>query len=316
MSERPLISVLLCTVRDSHAYIEQPEWHTLGKVVEDLSQQTFKDFELIIVDGISERQSDNWQFAEVATTRVPPRETLWTRNKKVAISTYRNTGIALARGELIVNLDDCCELPPNYLEAFARAWTQHGVALAALWPESGDSRPAGVVQAPGYVFGFGSYPLELALKLNGYDEAYDGGQGLEDVDWSTRCFQAGLKQGLFHIEGFRIHPQSAHDMRAIDVEQPLAKCCNLAYYTQRIQHPVTVANVKSLYRSPVRLESLVGPCHLLRDESLCGYHNDGRGCPYLNRDWVRQRSALQEEFLQHENWPVVSLREEREKAGR
>jgi glycosyltransferase involved in cell wall biosynthesis len=314
---RPLISVLLCTVRDGQGYIEHPEWHTLEKVVEDLSLQTFKDFELIIIDGVGERQNDDWQRAEVPVIKVPPRHTLWTHNKKVAISTYRNTGLALARGELVVNLDDCCELPPTYLGVFARAWQKHGVCLAMTWPESGDCRPPGVVQVPGAVFGFGSYPLAAALKLNGYDEAYDGGQGLEDVDWSTRLFKLGVKQALFRIPGFKIHAQSAHSPKAIDVADPLAKCCNLAYHTQRMTRDVLVANVESLYNDTAWLERLIGPCRLLQEGTLCGYHGDGRACPYLNLGWVDKRSVLQRQFLEEpENWPIVNLREERKLAGR
>lgn len=36
----------MITVRPDAAYLEHPEWHVLGKVVEDLNKQTFKDFEL------------------------------------------------------------------------------------------------------------------------------------------------------------------------------------------------------------------------------------------------------------------------------
>jgi glycosyltransferase involved in cell wall biosynthesis len=145
----PKITVLLCTVRPDQGYIEHPEWHVIGKVVEDLSKQTFTDFELVVVDGLYQRDHVAWKPAAVGgaylwphdetaavvgewhildgfqLTWLPPKPNLWVRNKKVAISTYRNTGIAAARGELIVNLDDCCELPPDYLEHFWSAWSRH-----------------------------------------------------------------------------------------------------------------------------------------------------------------------------------------------
>lgn len=133
MNKLPKISVLLCTARPPQSYIEHPEWDCLGKIVDDLSKQTFKDFELIIVDGLhAHREAPK---ADFPIYHIPPRETLWTRNKKVAICAYRNTGLAIARGELVVNLDDCCELGPEHLACYWRAWSVHNICLAACWPE-------------------------------------------------------------------------------------------------------------------------------------------------------------------------------------
>jgi len=306
MSASPKISVLLCTVRGDGAYTEHPEWDVLGKVAADLEAQTFRDFELVVVDGLCLHRDAHPQTPFRAQF-LPPHQSFWVQHRKVAISAYRNTGIAAAKGELIVNLDDCCELPPNYLELFWRAWHTYGVCLAATWPGQGDSRPRGLVQphlvttscgkqelrpAPG-VYGFGSYPREAALRLNGYDEAYDGSQGLEDCDWSTRLTGAGVPMALEAFDGFKIHAQSRHDPRAVDTEHPLAKCCNQAWWLEREALCVRVANQGSSYGLQGRL---VGPCHMLRGE-MCGYHGGAHRCAYYAEGFATALTELAKEYL-------------------
>lgn len=296
----PLITVLLITVRGKGAYTEHPEWHAVGKVIEDLNQQTFKDFELIVVTPLPD---DSEVGAKFPISVIPPRSNVWTDNRKVAICTQRNTGIAAARGELIVNLDDCCVLPPEYLAVFAHGW-KHGICAAATWPKRLDWRRPQIVDRPGMVFGFGSYPRQAALELNGYDEAYDGAQGLEDADWSTRLFNLGVKTALVDIPGFDILPQSGHDPRAVDTTESIVKCCNAAWQTQRVWRQVRRANVPDVY-TPEALERLVpGPCHYRRSDDVCLHHN--MPCAYVGRAWLDKRHELVEQWMK--NPPTFDLR--------
>lgn len=279
------VSLLLCTVRPStNAYLEHPDWHPIGKVIEFLDDQTFNGFELVVVDGLyHERRDEVAKLAETASFRivhVPPRQScIWVQKKMVAISAYRNTGIVYASGELIANLDDCCVLPRNYVETIWEGWRQYGVAVAMTWPHREDSRTPGLVQYAGQVFGFGSFPRELALQLNGYDESFDGAQGLEDMDWSRRLFNARLKQGLVYLPGFDIPPQGAHDPRAINKEKPICKCCNLAWNAAHVWRDVQIANRADLW-TPEALKRLVGPCRLLRDDKTCAHHSNTVDCGF------------------------------------
>ena len=322
----PKISVLLCTVRPDQGYVDHPEWTTLGKVIDDLSMQTFRDFELIIVDGLHAHgrrigPEDNPRMRQsvghyVDVMHVPPRDSVWTRQKRVAISTYRNTGLTYARGELVVNLDDCCELPRMYLEAFWYAYHHHGICAGMTWPEVGDPRPLGVVTRPGLVYGFGSYPLAAALELNGYDEAYDGGQGLEDVDWSTRLFHHGVRQGLIRVPGFRIHSQSGHDPRCIDSTRPVVKCCNTAWNTERVWRQVQRANTPELWTGPrgeEALHRLLGPCFLLDDEGNCKHHHGLIPCAYLSQGWPQKLGDEAAELLKEP--PIIDLVAQRKACG-
>lgn len=329
MASDPKITVLLCTVRPDAAYLDHPEWHVIGKVVEDLSKQTFQDFELVIVDKVprTEMNGDLTPEGKMPAghgcmlglfdrKRIPPRENLWTRNKKVAICTYRNIGLTHARGELVVNIDDCCVLPPRFLEAYWALWERKKQCLAMLWPPE-DQRPAGVVgqhfeqgeiRPLPRVYGFGSYPLEAALQLNGYDEAYDGAQGLEDNDWSIRLFHAGVKQKLFHIPGFALPRQSAHHPAVINRELPIVKCCNRAWNTQRVARHVIKANVPELWTKEW-LDGLVGaPCPLLKD-GMCYHHGFNHACAYPEQATKGYELARQ----QYDEPPVFDLVAERKK---
>lgn len=327
MSSAPKISVLLCTVRPNEAYVNQPEWLVLDKVVQDLNEQTFKDFELVVVDGLVRNLGADKTVGS-ATPQFPfccvqPTPSFWTRHKKVAICRYRNTGIVYCRGELIVNIDDCCELPPNFLLHYWTAWSAYNTCLAALWPDSGDNRSAGdtalVTQvahpshpdsheprlSPG-VYGFGSYPREVALKLNGYNEWFDGGQGLEDCDWSIRLAQAGVRFHLHAIPGFRIHAQSAHDPRVIDPDEPIVKCCNPAWWQARVLRRTTVANEP--WPDEV-VQGLVGPCMLLGSDGMCMHHMGNVRCGYLDSGFAAERHELAWEGVQAERGGFGSLEE-------
>jgi len=326
---RPKVSVLLCTVRGDQGYRERPDWTTLGKVVDDLSQQTFHDFELIIVDGLhSLREAPRAEFPVV---HVGPRPTLWTKSRKAAISTYRNTGLTYCRGELVINIDDCVELPPKFLDFYVQSYFGSGVCVAATWAEHGDTRlqpgqQGRLVQREGEVYGLGSYPLELACRLNGYDEAFDGSMYLEDVDWGIRLYKSGLQMGLVHIPGFRLPPQSGHDPRAIDPVQPIVKCCNMAWQVERVERCVIEANRAELWRNRATLERLVGPCHYLRQiDGTCAHHRFMNKCEYLHthlfkpdgddgqKSFALHRHPLAAKFLDAP--PVFDLRLARKEVG-
>jgi hypothetical protein len=312
----PKISVILCTVRGDHGYADFPAWSTIGKIIADLAVQTFRDFELIIVDGLhGVRQLPLAVGVDYSffVKWVPPRKTLWTEAKKVAISTYRNTGLTYARGELIVNLDDCCVLPPIYLEVLWTLYKDRGVCGALTWPEQRDMRLRaklrmqgdGRVTQPGEVYGFGSFPLEMALDLNGYDEAYDGSQALEDIDWSTRLFHSGLRQVLVEIPGFGIPHQTPHDPRAIDLAESIVRCCNMSWQTQRVRRRVRRANVPEIWEDHDARRSLIGPCLFLLPNGMCGHHGGRQECGYKDRAWVLGGHPLANRLLDEP--PVFDL---------
>lgn len=338
---KPKISVLLTTVRGDQGYAGRPELHTLKTVCDDLSTQSYQDFELIIVDGLKGGHPCGHGYDRPTPTgyqfpiiHVPPIDNLWTRHRKVAISTYRSSGLIYAAGELVCNIDDACCLPPTYLETFWLAY-QRGYCAAMTWPRRNDNRRPGIVTGPGHVFGFGSYSLDAAIVLNSYDIAFDGSQGLEDIDWSTRLYHLGVKQVLLDIQGFDILPQTGHDPRAIDLARPLERCCNQSWQTQRVQRQVRQANRPELWTREW-VEKIIGPCQfayrdtrkttlqpaeyqrepaaVTKTESVvvCRHHN--LPCPYVDRGFVFERTWFHEQLLEHP--PVFDLVQARAEARR
>jgi glycosyltransferase involved in cell wall biosynthesis len=80
---------------------------------------------------------------------------------------------------------------------------ERDVVLKRLYGENGlvrDSRYP-VVEAHGgsllapynWMYGYSSFTLEAALKVNGFDELFDGDKSLEDVDFGSRLNMAGYK---------------------------------------------------------------------------------------------------------------------------
>jgi hypothetical protein len=294
--------------------------------VTDLNAQTFRNFELIVVQGIrnDENANEDWRKA-LRAAKFPircfgaPERNFWVRRKKVAICAYRNAGIREAQGELIVNLDDACILPPDYAARFYEKWRDSKVALAVGAFNKGDTRPLGPVTYAGAVFGFGSYPKELALELNGYDEAFDGSQGLEDIDWSTRCFNAGLQQELTAFEGFELPAQTDLSEGVVSKQARIVKCCNLAWKLQRQVRNVSVANLETEKMTQrefgewiVELFGLRG-CPMLRAFDLaCGHHGYGVPCGYVGTDIVKGNLAIAKEYIE---WrfeePDIGVNEQR-----
>ena len=98
----PVISVITATYNHSHL---------LGRCIQSVLNQTFQDFELIIVnDGSTddtEKIVSNLSNEKVKYVRHP---------KNQGASVARNTGIRLAKGDYIAILDDDDEWMPEILE--------------------------------------------------------------------------------------------------------------------------------------------------------------------------------------------------------
>ena len=99
---KPLFSIILTTYNRSHF---------LPRAIRSVLQQTFKDFELIIVDDHS---SDNTQ--QVVAAFNDNRITYIQQTHNQGVSTARNTGIQQANGEYICFLDDDDEYLPDFLQ--------------------------------------------------------------------------------------------------------------------------------------------------------------------------------------------------------
>jgi hypothetical protein len=176
-------------------------------------RQTFKDFEIVLVDGLYE-QRKNYVFPpDLKVKHVPhhPNHRLWLDLKYWAVCEAFNTGIIHSDGEQVIFMTDGIVFDAALLQNY-HDWFQKGYFplcgfrgidhynypdfdIEVDWRGDLDSRLKWMVKhevdtmlpAPReWFFGLSSVPLKAALEVNGYDERFDGCKGLEDMDMGIR----------------------------------------------------------------------------------------------------------------------------------
>jgi hypothetical protein len=214
-------SIITCTART------EPKFDWLADSICRQRTPAPLSLELIVVDALLWYDPER-RRRDVATaidgrieqvTHIPPKPCRWqgparlTRSDYFAVSNARNTGLIVARGDRVIFVDDCCVVDEGWLERHL-SWPGHGVAGAYRTYQrvlveggrvvGGDFGPSGWADARratcptpcrtngGWAYGLNhSFPLEAALRANGYDEMYDGQAGSEDCDAGIRFERAG-----------------------------------------------------------------------------------------------------------------------------
>jgi glycosyltransferase involved in cell wall biosynthesis len=241
------ISVILCTARSDYPIIGLDRVHVLQPTLYSLEKQTFREFELIIVDSLYPAKKEwieerKWSFP-IKYVPPHPNHRFWLDRGLWNVAGMLNTALLYAEGELIVRLDDCSEIPDvNYLQKlwdaykngfFAltmhvrynagkparineeyfekgyearyaksfetedikalleRLYGKNGIVKDTRWQTV--ERHGRMVAPPEWFYGFSSFSLEAALKVNGFNEQCDGQKGLEDVEFGERLAIAGYK---------------------------------------------------------------------------------------------------------------------------
>ena len=325
------VTVMCNTVRDVDPYRGGQD--VLRCIAADLWAQTMpaSDFEFIAVDGLYPYRADALRLAFAASsfrvTHIGPRQTAMVQDHRVAIAAYKNSGVVRARGELVVCVDDHCTLDPHYLERAWAAWHRDGVMLAALSAfadETGgvrinDSRviyldsngrcvgPRGGDTAIPPQYGFCAVPLEAILAVNGWDEYFDGSQGIEDADFGIRLQKAGYRVGLDRAHFVKLNGDSTpHDARLFPSgSSPIVKCCQS---TARIQWGRGHVRANTYPWDSVEWAKMT-PCYLARGRK-CSL--SGLDCAYPDTFAVHEHEGL---VALRNNPPVFDLREMRRATG-
>jgi hypothetical protein len=189
---------------------------------DSLDCQTCKDFELIISDALfNERRQEISELAKSYSFRIvhiSQSPNKWIDNGYTAICNAQNKGIAYASGKVCFNIGDGHQFLTK--ESIERIWHWYekgfcaqGIftvynAKGAVRYKSGknagkldrDIRANFVERGDGCYFhkwadlfyGCSSYPMEVCLKVNGYNELFDGQKALDDVDFGNRLSNAGF----------------------------------------------------------------------------------------------------------------------------
>ncbi len=240
------------TAREDYSLLGLPNIHIFTPTLYSLAKQTFRDFELIIVDALYPKRREivelNWGYP-IKYIPIHPDHRTWLDKGRWNVCGQLNTAIMYADGELICRLDDCSEFDENYLRKFWKEYqagffpmamhvrynggkpariddaylksgyeakysetfegTDRVNLLKRIYGEEGivrDTRWVTVEKAGGRMiaphnwgYGYSSFSLEAALKVNGYDENFDGDKSVEDCDFTSRLYMAGYNKALLDV---------------------------------------------------------------------------------------------------------------------
>lgn len=121
-----------------------------------------------------------------------------------------------------------------------------------------------MVASDSWSYGYASYTLGSALKVNGYDELMDFDKSLEDSDFGSRLTMAGYSNKFLLDVGLQVieHEHGGLSNKVIDINGPNIKC-NYAIYLTNRRKKRWRANSSILDKNDlefIRQESLKPPC--------------------------------------------------------
>ena len=161
MSTKPKISVLTATIRPQYLHL----------TYESLKKQTFKDFEwLVDIDFPSD---------------------------KFLLPKAMNRLTKRSQGEILVHLQDCIEIPDNFLETVVKEYggtfttypvgKRNGESIEWDWRKNNN----GMIQPHAWEADLASAPRKAFFDIGGYDEAFCDGWSWDNVEVAHRAKAAG-----------------------------------------------------------------------------------------------------------------------------
>lgn len=125
------ISVVLCTARDDYSLVDLPDVHLFEPTVKSLQKQRFRDFELIVVDGLYHERRGFFKNVGFSVKHLPPKYSPYLERGYWSVCNFFNTGLIHAEGELVVRIDDASEFDENYLQKIWE-WYERGLWALSL----------------------------------------------------------------------------------------------------------------------------------------------------------------------------------------
>jgi len=215
---RPELSLVMNTARASNSIPGEPDRHLFDVLAESLEAQTgeIPPFELVIADTEWATRPDYWtnRRAPFPVKHIEARG-WWTERGCCAISAHKNASVIHAEAPWIFTLDDGTRFPPDFVARLWR-WMRGYNLFPCAWyqweenPATKDARDHAVppdgkrfavsnmTQAdwagqkwPIHGYGYVGFTADAFYAVNGYDLAFDGGRGQEDIEFSLRLMRAG-----------------------------------------------------------------------------------------------------------------------------
>jgi hypothetical protein len=287
----PFFSVIVATCRGDHPFVHHREWHVLDKIVENLTKQSFRDFELIIVDLVwnfrKDYIKDKYSDVGFPILHVIDKDSVFRDLQLTRICSAKNTGIMYARGEHLIFSDDGQEWAADALSCLEK-WARQGIgATCRLHRDHGagpvecDSRwkayglddvvNTKVVNAAGIGYFGGTMsmcPTENMLWCNGFDEMFDGSRQLEDGDMCRRLDSTGLNIALDGKPFIVEYDLSGCDNR-VHRANTISKCNGSYCYPVWKEHPKRVRANDHLSTDDILDTFMSNKCLVINNESRC-----------------------------------------------
>jgi FkbM family methyltransferase len=181
-SEVPFFSVVVATY-ERHGH--------LTELMETLTAQTFKSFEVIIIDQSTDLWPDRERYSSLL-------DLMYVHSKAKGAVRSRNTGASYARGHVIAFTDDDCRPFPDWLENARRRLEDAAVVgieglIVSDRREDPEYRAVTNVDFEGIGFMTANLFIrrETFMQLDGFDLQFDHPHFREDTDLGWRALDLG-----------------------------------------------------------------------------------------------------------------------------
>lgn len=176
----------MVTSREDYPIIGLNGLHQFTPLIESLNEQSFTDFELIIVDSLHKwRNTTPLEEAEFKIAHITPKPSPWLKLGSYHSANSINTAIVHANGTLMVKFDDCMECDRNYLEKIWDHYENGYIALSTFTYlyEYGQAYYHDTFVDE--LFQKGNYSNEEKKYLkDGWNQAYEIGDPLRDTRYN------------------------------------------------------------------------------------------------------------------------------------
>ena len=194
----------------------------LKKTLEQVLRQSYPSFEVIVIDQTDKHPPEITKFLGTIRARIR-----YVHTETACGTRAKNLGMAIARGEVILCLDDDVDLPGDFIAKHMRNYDTEGVSAVAGRIISSRSRGRREPRRCGEVTWYGrvisnfyatrrrnvshggggnlSFLRIQALNCGGFDEQFAGSQLREETDFCLRYLKYASGRMVFEPEAVVFH---------------------------------------------------------------------------------------------------------------